>query len=209
MLDLIKVKVCLRKHKIPITLLAHNSAAMGYFNCPGLFEVAQKLESKGFHLVDHNISSDALTGIEILIGDDRFTKLIVRQKWSQGTVLFITKGGGVKPFGPLPRWAISSSEQSISQVRCSRIICENKPELEVTQLLGLEQIGILPESFSLNERETISVVHSNMQQTKSGYIVRLPFKDETRPSVNYCTARGQLNQLNNLDNSIIKLSNLM
>ena len=34
-----------------------------------------------------------------------------------------------------------------------------------------------------------------MQQTESGYIVRLPFKDETRPSVNYRTARGQLNQL--------------
>ena len=75
------------------------------------------------------------------------------------------------------------------------IICENKPELEVTQLWDLERIGILPESFSPNERKTISVVRSNMQQTESGYIVRLPFKDETRPSVNYRTARGQLNQL--------------
>ena len=34
-----------------------------------------------------------------------------------------------------------------------------------------------------------------MQQTESGYIVRLPFKDDTRPSVNCRTARGQLNQL--------------
>ena len=34
-----------------------------------------------------------------------------------------------------------------------------------------------------------------MQQTESGYIVRLPCKDETRPSVNHRTARGQLNQL--------------
>ena len=99
------------------------------------------------------------------------------------------------PFGPLPRWAISTSEQSISQKRCARIICESKPELEVTQLWDLERIGMLPEPFSPNERETISVVHSNMQQTESGYIVRLPFKDETRPSVNYHTARRQLNQL--------------
>ena len=111
MLDLVKVKVSLGKHKIPITLLVHDSAAMGYFNCPGLFEVAQKLESKGFHLADHNITSDALTGIEILIGVDHFTRLTVRQKRSQGTSLFITKGGGVIPFGPLPRWAISTSEQ--------------------------------------------------------------------------------------------------
>ena len=80
MLDLVKVKVRLGKHKILITLLVHDSAAMGYFNCPGLFKVAQKIESKGFHLADHNITSDALTGIEILIGDDHFTRLIVKTK---------------------------------------------------------------------------------------------------------------------------------
>ena len=34
-----------------------------------------------------------------------------------------------------------------------------------------------------------------MQHTESGYIVQLPFKNDTRPSVNYCTARGQLNLL--------------
>ena len=196
MLDLVKAKVRLEKHKIPITLLVHDSAAMGYFNCPGLYEVAQTLENKGFHLADHSITSDALTGIEILIGVDHFTRLIVRQKRSQGTSLFVTKGGGgVIPFGPLSKWAVSTSEQSNSHVRCARIICENKPELEVTQLWDLERIGILPESFSPNERKAISVVRSNMQQTESGYIVRLPFKDETRPSVNYRTSRGQLNQL--------------
>ena len=199
MLDLVKAKVRLEKHKISITLLVHDSAAMGYFNCPGLYEVAQTLENKGFHLADHSITSDALTGIEILIGVDHFTRLIVRQKRSQGTSLFVTKGGGggrcVIPFGPLSKWAVSTSEQSNSHVRCARIICENKPELEVTQLWDLERIGILPESFSPNERKTISVVRSNMQQTESGYIVRLPFKDETRPSVNYRTSRGQLNQL--------------
>ena len=36
MLDLVKVKVRLGKHKIPLTLLLHNSAAMGYFHSPGL-----------------------------------------------------------------------------------------------------------------------------------------------------------------------------
>ena len=80
MLDLVKVKVRLGKHKISITLLVHHSAGMGYFNCPGLYEVAKTLENKGFHLADHSITSDALTGIEILIGVDHFTRLIVRQK---------------------------------------------------------------------------------------------------------------------------------
>ena len=194
MLDLVKVKVRLGKHKILLTSLVHDSAAMGYFNSPGLYEVAQKLESKGFNLADHNITSYALTGIEILIGVDHFTRLIIRQKRPHGTSLFVTRGGGVIPFGPLPRWAVSTSQQS-SQVRCVRIICEKKPELEITQLWDLERLGILPEPFSPNKRETISLVRSNMQQTESGYIVRLPFKDETHPSVNYRTARGQLNHL--------------
>ena len=137
MLDLVKVKVCLGKQKIPPTLLVHDSTAMGYFNSPGLFEVAQKLESKGFNLADPNITSDALTSIEILIGVDHFTRLIVRQKRSHGTILFITKGRGVIPFGPLPRWAVSTSQQSTSQVRYARIICENKPELKITLNCGI------------------------------------------------------------------------
>ena len=194
MLDLVIVKVHLGKQKIPLTLLVHDSAAMGYFHSPGLYEVAQKLESKGFNLADHNITSDALTGIEILIGVDHFTRLIVSQKRSLGTSLFVTRGGGVIPFGPLPRWATTTSKQS-SQVRCAHIICENKPELEVTQLWELEGVGILPESFSPSERETISLVRSNMQKSESGYIIWLPFKDDTHPSVNYRTAREQLNHL--------------
>ena len=138
MLDLVKVKVRLGKHKIPITMLAHDSASMGYFNCPGLFDVAQRFESKGFHLADHDLTSDALTGIEILIGVDHFTRFIVRQKRAQGTSLFVTKGGGVIPFGPLPRWATTTSGQSTSQVKCAQIICEDKPEVEITQLWDLE-----------------------------------------------------------------------
>ena len=94
MLDSVKVKVRLGKHKIPITLLVHDSAAMGYFNFPGLFDVAQRLESKGFHLANHDITSCALTSIEIVIGVDHFTRLIVRQKRVQGTSLFVTKGEG-------------------------------------------------------------------------------------------------------------------
>ena len=94
MLDLVKVKVHLGKSKIPLTLPVHDSTAMGYFNSPGLYEVAQKLESKGFNLADQNKTSDALTGIKILIGVDNFTKLIVRQKRSLGTSLFVTRGEG-------------------------------------------------------------------------------------------------------------------
>ena len=112
MLDLVKVKVRLGKSKIPLTMLVHDSASMGYFNSPGLYKVTQKLESKGFNLADQNITSDALTGIEILIGVDNFTRLIVRQKRSLGTSLFVTRGGGVIPFGPLPSLNVTIIESS-------------------------------------------------------------------------------------------------
>ena len=194
MLDLVRVKVRFGKSKVPLTMLVHDSAAMGYFHSPGLYELAQKLEQKGFNLADRNITSDALTGIEILIGVDNFTRLIVRQRRSMGTSLFVTKGGGVIPFGPLPKWATATSQQS-THMRCARIVCSSKPEFEVTELWELERVGILPDDFSPSERETISRVRSNMQKSESGYIVQLPFKDDMRPSVNYCTARGQLNHL--------------
>ena len=48
MLDLVRVKVRFGKSKVPLTMLVHDSAAMGYFHSPGLFELAQKLEQKGF-----------------------------------------------------------------------------------------------------------------------------------------------------------------
>ena len=125
------------KSKVPLTMLVHNSAAMGYFHSPGLYELAQKLEQKGFNLADRNITSDALTGIEILIGVDNFTRLIIRQRRSMGTSLFVTKGGGVIPFGPLPKWATAKSQQS-THMRCARIVCSSKPEFEVTELWELE-----------------------------------------------------------------------
>ena len=93
MLDLVRIKVRFGKSKVPLTMLVHDSDAMGYFHSPGLYELEQKLEQKGFKLADRNITSDALTGIEILIGVDNFTRLIVRQRRSMGTSLFVTKGG--------------------------------------------------------------------------------------------------------------------
>ena len=196
MLDLVRVKVRFGKSKVPLTMLVHDSAAMGYFNSPGLFELAQKLEQKGFNLADRNITSDALTGIEILIGVDNFTRLIVRQRRSMGASLFVTKGGGVIPFGPLPKWATTTSQQS-THMRCARIVCSEKPEFDVglSELWELERVGILPDDFSPSERETINRVRSNIKKSESGYIVQLPFKDDMRPAVNYRTARGQLNHL--------------
>ena len=76
---------------------------------------------------------------------------------------------------------------------CARIVCESKPELELTELWDLERIGITQENLS--PRETVSIVRSTLEKSDKGYIVCLPFKDESRLSINYRNAKGQLNSL--------------
>ena len=105
--------------------------------------------------------------------------------------LFVTKDRGVMLFGPLPKWA--SQQHSSMQLWCTLILCESEPD--VSQLWMLESVGISKEELSPSERETIVKVCSNIQKTESGYIVRLLFKGDARPSTNYHTARGQLNSL--------------
>ena len=160
-------------------------------NCPGIYKVSQQLEQDGYRLADHHISSDALTGIEVLIVVDYFSCFISRQRRAKGMSLFIAKDRGVIPFGPLPKW--TSQQQSHMQFWCACILCESEPD--VSQFWKLESIGTSREEFSPSERETISQVHSNIQKSELGYIVRLPFKSDARLSTNYRTTRGQLNSL--------------
>ena len=193
--DIVKVQV--GKRCIPIKLLVHKSASMGYLKCPGIYNIAQALEKQGHQLADRNITSDSLTGIELLIGVDYFAQFIIRQKRASGISLFVTRGGGVIPFGTIPKWAIHSepSNAYTGSFTCARIICESKPELELTDLWDLESIGIKQDSLSPTERETVSIVRSSMEKSAAGYIVRLPFKDSKHPSVNYRNAKGQFNSL--------------
>ena len=127
-------------------------------NCSGIYEVSQQLERDEYCLADHHISSDALTGIEILIWVDYFSCFISRQRGAKGLNLFVTKDRGIIPFGPLPKWA--SRQQSSMQFWYACILCESEPD--VSQLWKLESIGITNEELSPSERETVSKVHSNI-----------------------------------------------
>ena len=184
------------KIRIPIKLLVHDSASMGYLNCPGIHNVVGMLEIQGHQLADRNITSNSLTGIELVIGVDYFAHFISRQKRSSGVSLFVTRWGGVIPFGTIPKWALSNEPTPyMEHYTCTRIVRKSKPEIELTELRDLERIGITQENLSPSERETISIVHSSLEKSQKGYIVCLPFKDKSRPSVNYCNAKGQLNSL--------------
>ena len=196
LLDLVKIKVQMGKRRIPIKLFVHDSASMGYLNCPGIHNVVRMLEIQGHQLADRNITSNSLTGTELLIGVDYFAHLIARQKRASGVSLFVTRGVGVIPFGTIPKWALSNEPTPyVGPYTCARIVCESKPELELTELWDLERIGITQKNLSPSERETVSIVCSSLEKSEKGYIVHLPSKDESRPSVNYRNAKGQLNSL--------------
>ena len=100
-LDLGKVKVQVGRRCIPIKLLVHDSASMGYLNFPGTHNIVKTLEIQGHKLTDRNITSDSLTGIELLIDVNHFVQFITRQKRANGISLFVTTGGGVIPFGTI------------------------------------------------------------------------------------------------------------
>ena len=110
--------------------------------------------------------------------------------------MLVTRGVGVIPFGTIPKWAIHNESNAYTgNYTCARIICESKPEFELTELWDLEWIGITQENLSPSERETVSIVCSSIGKSDKGYIIRLPFKDASFPSVNYHNAKGQLNSL--------------
>ena len=159
LLGLVNVKVQFGNRRFTVKLLLHDQASME-LNCPGIHEVTQQLEEQGYQLADHYKISDALTGIEVLIGVDYFSCFITRQTRTRGMNLFVTRNRGVIPFRPLLKWV--SEQPSPTHYRCARILCENNPE--ISQLWKLEQICITKEEFSPSERETVSKVRSNIQK---------------------------------------------
>ena len=164
---------------------------MGYLNCPGIYNVVQRLSDRGFRMADRGVSLDMLTGVEILIGVDYFSQFVRRQRRAMGVNLFVTEEG-VMTFGPVPKWA-GGQLSSNNQFRCARVICEEVPG--VTKLWELESIGITKEVMLPSEKEAVSLVKSQAVKTDSGYSVKLLFKDDMRLSVDYRTARGQLRYL--------------
>ena len=126
LLDLVKVKVQFGNSRFTEKFLVHDQASME-LNCPGIYEVSQQLEQHGYQLADHYITSDALTGIEVLIGVDYFPCFISSQRRGKGMNLFVTRDRGVIPYGQLPKWA--SEQQPPTHYRCERILCESDSDI--------------------------------------------------------------------------------
>ena len=111
-------------------------------------------------------------------------------------VNFLVSSGGLIPFGPLPKWSIrasNSTNHGPQPTVCAKAVCEIDPNIE--RMWELETIGINKEDMSATETLTVSQVKATTRKTNTGYEVRLPFKSDECPPVNYRIAKGQLNSL--------------
>ena len=157
---------------------------------PGIHKVVSMLANKGINLADCNVNSDKLRNGQLLIGVDYFNQIVISQKKVYGVNSFVTPGGLI-PFGPLPAWSRPAISYDEFRLYCNRVLCESPLE----SLWGLETIGISTERFAHDEKIAVSSVVSEMEQTAQGYVVKLPFKSDERPTNNWRNAHVQLNSL--------------
>ncbi|XP_064088707.1 uncharacterized protein LOC135203047 [Macrobrachium nipponense] len=180
--NIVRVVVRLGKIRTVINAIAFDRVNSRIYS-PGLSKSAAFLTSKGIKLADNDLNSDEVNGIELVIGADCYGKFIQNSQICSG-IQILNSSGGALIFGPLPSWSydnVESNEITTSNVCCSSIEVEEIPInscCEVRKLWDLESVGIRQSEISPEERE-----------------VSLPFKDESRPPVNYRIAISQLNSL--------------
>ena len=193
-LDLVKVKVKLSFKRVTMKLLVHEHASM-VINCPGISNVTETLLNSGVRLADDSVDCDMIRNVDMLIGVDYLPCFIMGQRKIKGVNLFVSSGGLI-PFGPLPKWSLRASNSTNygpQPTVCAKAVCEIDPNIE--RMWELETIGIIKEDMSPMETLTVNQVKATTRKTNTGYDVRLPFKSDERPPVNYRIAKGQLNSL--------------
>ena len=193
-LDLVKVKVKLGLKRITMKLLVHEHAST-VIHCPGIHNVIETLKGSGVKLADDSIDCDVIRDVDVLIGIDYFSYFITGHRMINGVKMFVSSGGLI-PYGLLPKWAISDSNSlthGLQPTICSKVACEIDPNIE--RMWDLETVGINKEYMSPNETLTVNQGKATTKKTNEGYEVRLPFKSDERPPVNFRIAKGQLNSL--------------
>ncbi|XP_068233534.1 uncharacterized protein [Palaemon carinicauda] len=196
--NIVRVVVRLGKIRTVINAIAFDRVNSRIYS-PGLSKPAAFLTSKGIKLADNDLNSDEVNGIELVIGADYYGKFIQNSQICSG-IQILNSSGGALVFGPLPSWSYDDVDYEIttSNVCCSRIEVEEIPInscCEVRKLWDLESVGIRQSEISPEARESVKCFKDKVKTVDNKYEVSLPFKDDSRPPVNYRIDIGQLNSL--------------
>ena len=189
---LVKVVVRLGKSRVVVNALVHERVT-SHIKTPGLHNVAKYLRKKRIRLADRFINSDVVEDITMVIGVDYFHKFIDSQSICNGIQVFSSTAGALI-YGPLPSWSYESQSinaVSVATTFCAKMIVEDYC-CDVDRMWDLDSVGIRLESQTPEERGTVEFFHKEVKFEDGKYIVRLPFKGEERPPVNYRMAVGQI-----------------
>lgn len=191
---IVQGKIIMGHSKVKVNLLAHDHVD-NEIHVPGILSVVNTLKDKGIKLADHEINSDTISDIQVVIGSDYFDRFIHGLRKHCGVSTFQSSAGALI-FGPMPKWAKCLDGQTsvtASSVFCAKVIVQMPSDVDM--LWNLDAIGIVDSLVSPDQRTTMEQVKSSISKEGNHYSVRLPFKSDERPSVNYRIARGQLNSL--------------
>ena len=208
--DVVKARVKLGHRHFVCRLIVHDNVCTP-ITCAGLKQMHRDLRKRGIKLADPDIRSEVLDDIQILIGVDYFSKVVTTTRRIGNYDTLVTPAG-VAPFGQThTKLANNELNGSVAHVHCSRLTVDTTPKLShitpecnnindkldysIEQLWSLDTIGIKPEQYTTREQVTVDKVVSSLSKTPDGYVVKLPFDSEIRPSVNYKTAYAQMANL--------------
>ena len=65
------------------------------------------------------------------------------------------------------------------------LVHQSSDQFNERQFWELETIGIKDERYTVAEQQAVEQITTEMKKTEKGYSVKLPFKPNERPSVNY------------------------
>ena len=196
-LPLVQGKIILGRSKVKVNLLAHDNVDND-IHVPGILSVVNFLKDKGIQVADREIDSDIISDIQIVIGSDYLNYFVHGLRKHFGVSTFRSPAGAMI-FGRMPPWAKcclhNQTSSSVSSIFCARILVDFPSDVE--RIWQLDAIGIVDSVVSPEQKAAIQQVKSSISKIGNQYSVRLPFRSDERPSVNYRIAKGQLNSLRN------------
>ncbi|XP_076038421.1 uncharacterized protein LOC143023695 [Oratosquilla oratoria] len=114
-----------------------------------------------------------------------------------GVELFATSAGYVV-WGKLPPWSQDRAlnppieTTALNSIRIDEPVLVDPP---VHELWSLDSVGISLEKYSHLEEKAVKFFKSTVRKGNGAYTIRLPFKTEERPAINYGRAVAQLHSL--------------
>ena len=190
--DVVKLKVQVGRYRFTCRLIVHDKVGTT-LHCPGILSMMNSFREKGYRIADHRLNTETIEDLGILFGIDYFHQIVTSVRTVDNLTAFVTPAGLV-PFGQSMEPVTDSAS-----VACNRILLQ--PEIEIDKepmlenLWNLDAIGIQDERYTASEKQAMSLLTETLKKTGEGYSIKLPFKSEERPSVNFRAAHAQMNSL--------------